>query len=338
MTNEPSDTINIWQIREAKLTDTAIVPAQEVTRPAVASVAYLVQISPPGPALGRRFAVGPDPVVIGRDTACSLPVPDGGVSRQHARIERLADGRYQVTDLGSRNGTYLNGSKVGDSVLTDGDTLQVGDCIFRFLAGDNVEAAYHEAIHRLTILDPLTGVHNRRSLTEFLDREVERASRHRRPLSVLLVDIDHFKGVNDRYGHSGGDAALRTLADRFRQRTRKDELLARYGGEEFAVVLPESDLAGAVECAERFRRAAADDPIWFDGVVFHVTVSIGVGVADRAGPATPGDLLREADARLYEAKRAGRNRVAPAARADLADTPAPTPPPVAEPTREYPLR
>lgn len=221
--------------------------------------------------------------------------------------------------------------------LGDGDTLQVGDCIFRFLAGGNVEAAYHEAIHRLTILDPLTGVHNRRSLTEFLEREVERAARHRRPLAVLLVDIDHFKRVNDQYGHAGGDAALRTLADRFRQRTRKDELLARYGGEEFAVVLPETDILGALDCAERFRRAAADDPIWFDGVIFPVTVSIGVGASDGSAQVAPADLLREADGRLYEAKRAGRNRIAPAVRFGRSDTPAPTSSPIEAPTREHKL-
>jgi diguanylate cyclase (GGDEF)-like protein len=334
---EPSDTINMWKLREARLTDTVIAPAQAVSRPEPTSTAYLVQISPAGPALGRRHPIGAGPVVIGRETTCSLPVPDGGVSRTHARIDVMSDGRYQIADLNSRNGTYLNGSKVGTTVLADGDTLQVGGCIFRFLAGGNVEAAYHEAIHRLTILDPLTGIHNRRSLTEFLEREVERAARHRRPLAVLLVDIDHFKRVNDRYGHAGGDAALRALADRFRQRTRKDELLARYGGEEFAVVLPETDLAGALDCAERFRRAAADEPVWFDQVVFSVTVSIGIGASDGSAPAEPADLIRSADARLYEAKRAGRNRVAPSVRFGPAEAPIPTSSPIMDQTREHQL-
>ena len=111
----------------------------------------------------------------------------------------------------------------------------MGDCIFRFLAGGNIEAAYHEEIQRLSTLDPLTGLHNRRYLDEFLEREIERAARHQRTLAVVLFDIDHFKTINDRCGHLAGDFTLRSLASRIKGMTRADELLSRYGGEEFCI-------------------------------------------------------------------------------------------------------
>src|SRR5262249_48481842 len=153
---------------------------------------------------------------------------------------------------------------------------------------------YHEEIHRLTVLDPLTGLHNRRYLNEHLDREAERARRHERPLAVLLMDVDHFKMVNDRFGHVTGDATLKTLATRLATLTRKDELLARYGGEEFALVLPETGLDGAVRCGERLRHAIAEQPFEFDGLAYPITISVGIA-ATPGTAATPDELLREAD-------------------------------------------
>ena len=138
-------------------------------RPA-GSEAFLVRIHPPGPALGLRYPLGPNPVVIGRVGTCAVHDPDLSVSLTHARIEQLPDGRFRVTDLGSRNGTFVNHVRVDSTVLGDGDYLRVGSAIYRFLAGGNVEAGYHEELHRLAVSDPLTGLPNRRALTEFLER------------------------------------------------------------------------------------------------------------------------------------------------------------------------
>jgi diguanylate cyclase (GGDEF)-like protein len=313
----PGKAVNLRQARPPICDDTQVVPPLPVGAPRAAD-ACLVCICPSGPGLGRRYQVGAEPVTIGRESTCSLTLPDGGVSRTHARIERQANGRYHIQDLDSTNGTYVNDARVRAGFLKDGDYVRLGERIFRFLAGGNVEASYHEEIHRLTVLDPLTGLHNRRYLNEHLDREAERARRHDRPLSVLLMDVDHFKAVNDRFGHLTGDATLKTLAGRLATLTRKDELLARYGGEEFALVLPETGLDGAICCAERLRHAIAERPFEFEGLAYPITISVGVG-ATPGSPATPDHLLREADGRLYEAKRAGRNRVAPAGRAALPD-------------------
>jgi two-component system cell cycle response regulator len=319
MSQQPDKTHNLRQLRDLA-DDTAVVPP---LRPvATAPEACLVYIYPSGPLIGRRYRVGTDPVLLGREDHCSITLADGSVSREHARLGLGPDGQYQVEDLVSTNGTFVNNARVRVGPLRDGDYLRVGNCIFRFLAGGNIEAEYHEEIHRLTILDPLTGLHNRRSLNEFLDREVERARRHRRPLSVALFDIDHFKVINDRLGHLGGDFTLKNLTMRLKELTRRDELLARYGGEEFALVLPETDLDRAILCGERIRKAVAERPFEFEGRSYPVTISVGLASVSGGDPGSAADLLRRADRWLYEAKRAGRNRVAPAAR-PAADTPPP---------------
>src|SRR5207248_1252827 len=150
------------------------------------------------------------------------------------------------------------------SLLQDGDYLRIGNCIYRYLAGGNIEAEYHEEIYRLTILDGLTQIHNQRYLVEFLEREVARSQRHGRPLSVLMFDIDRFKSINDSFGHLCGDFVLRELAGIVRDSVRKEDLFARYGGEEFALVLVETNPEQAVFVAERLRESVADQPLRFE--------------------------------------------------------------------------
>ncbi len=314
--NMTERTLNLRQLRQQIGMDTSVVPAASSLRPtpAVASVAYLVWISPSGPSLGRRFEVQGEPIVIGREATSTIVVNENSVSRSHAQVTRLADGTYRVEDLHSTNGTFVNDAPITTSLLADGDYLRCGSCIYRFLASGNVEADYHEELHRLSVIDPLTGLHNRRYLNEWLYRELDRCATGTRPLSVLLLDIDHFKNVNDRFGHLAGDATLRGLAEQLVSHTRKDELLARYGGEEFALVMPETDLERGVACGERLRRAVAETPFELDGQAYPLTVSIGVGTIAAGTRVTPEELLKLADGRLYEAKRTGRNRVAPAAR------------------------
>jgi diguanylate cyclase (GGDEF)-like protein len=234
---------------------------------------------------------------------------DESVSRNHVRIIQEDDGSHTVFDLGSTNGTFVNNASRRESPLRDGDSLRVGNCIYRFLAGGNIEADYHQEIYRLTIQDGLTHAHNRRYLTEFLEREVVRAVRHKRSLAVILLDIDHFKAVNDKLGHLAGDMALRELCARLRSVIRQDELLARYGGEEFAIVLPEADAATSRSTAERIRLLIEHQPFVFNGRPYPLTVSIGVAVIPEGESPTVAALLSQADTNLYRAKRSGRNRV-----------------------------
>jgi diguanylate cyclase (GGDEF)-like protein len=269
--------------------------------------ACLVHIYPTGPGMGTRYTLGDRPLVIGRGNDCDIRINDHSVSRRHARITRGADD-YYAEDLQSTNGTFVNDLASLTRKLEDGNYLRVGNCIYRFLAGGNVEAEYHEEIYRLTIIDALTESHNKRDLLEFLDRELARSERYRRPLSLLMLDIDHFKVINEDLGHLGGDFTLRELAARIKSNVRKEELFARYGGEEFAVVLPETTVEGAAKLGERLRKVVEQQPFRFDDRTFGVTISLGV--ATTCGEAlTPPDLIRRADEKLYQAKHQGRNRV-----------------------------
>jgi two-component system, cell cycle response regulator len=270
--------------------------------------ACLVHIYPTGPGMGSRYTLADTPLVLGRGSDCDIRINDHSVSRRHARIQPGADGYYAV-DLQSTNGSFVNDQPASMYKLKDGDYLRIGNCIYRFLTGGNVEAEYHEEIYRLTIIDALTEIHNKRYLMEFLDRELARSGRYSRPLSLVMLDIDRFRVINESLGHLGGDFTLRELAARIKGNIRKEELYARYGGEEFAVVLPETPREGAVILSERLRVAIDSQPYRYEDKVYNVTISLGVATTVGDNTMTPGNLIRLADEKLYQAKREGRNRV-----------------------------
>ena len=169
-------------------------------------------------------------------------------------------------------------------------------------------ARLYSEVQRLAITDPLTGLYNRRGFSEIGYREVERARRYKRPLSVIMLDIDHFKKVNDTYKHAVGDEVLRILAQRCRNRTREVDILGRYGGEEIVILLPETDRAGGLQAAEHLRKDVAEEP--FETEVGPLWITISLGVTDSMGGECELDeLVDRADAAMYAAKQAGRNRV-----------------------------
>ena len=270
--------------------------------------ACLVHIYPSGPDMGRRYPLAGRAVALGRGDTCDIRIPDQSVSRTHARVDAHSDG-YDVTDLKSTNGTFVNDLPASICRLKDGDYLRVGNCIYRFLAGGNVEADYHEEIYRLTIMDALTETHNKRSLIQFLEYELARSERHQRPLAVVMFDIDNFKALNDRLGHLAGDATLRELAACIRLHVRKVDLFARYGGEEFILALPETTREGALQVAEQVRARVESHPFRFEAEEFRITISLGVAATTGGATLTPADFIAEADANLYKAKHAGRNQV-----------------------------
>jgi diguanylate cyclase (GGDEF)-like protein len=271
------------------------------------SESCLVQIH--GPNLGKNYVLDAEEFSIGRDVKNNIVLDLDNVSRRHAII-RTRQGRSYVQDLGSTNGTYLNDQEVlEEAALRSGDLVKVGGAIFKFLSGGNIETLYHEEIYQLTIVDGLTQINNKRYLTEFLEREIGRCHRYNRALSLIMIDLDHFKNVNDTHGHIAGDFVLRELTQRIKQRIRKEECFARYGGEEFAIVIPESGPDNARRFAEKLRKIVADHPFVFEGKELEVTISLGV--ADMSPEMTePSQFIKAADAKLYEAKKAGRNQVA----------------------------
>jgi len=258
--------------------------------------------------LGRRFVLDSSPIRIGRGGENHIVLEGDSVSRRHAHFEQRV-GAWWCVDDGSTNGSYVNDEQImREARLGNGDRIKIGPTIFKFLSGQDVEAQYHEEIYRMTIIDGLTQVHVKRYLLEGLDKELMRARRHARDLGFLMLDIDHFKKINDVHGHLAGDYVLKEVARLLQQRIRRDEILARYGGEEFAIILPETNIEGAHALAEGLRERIEQSRYVFQGETIRVTISSGGAVlldSDR----TSMDLIKRADEKLYEAKRSGRNRV-----------------------------
>ena len=260
-----------------------------------------------GGELGRRITLPRHEVTIGRDDENTIHADLDTISRLHARLF-VRGGVHCVEDLGSTNGTFVNEEEIAEpTALRNGDLVRCGGAVFKFIEGGNVEALYHEEIYRLTITDGLTQVANQRHFADFLEREIVRAARHSRPLSMVLFDVDHFKRTNDEYGHLAGDRVLQGIAAVVVKQVRRDELLARYGGEEFAVVLPETSAGAAAMFGERIRAAVEEAAFDYDGEVLRATISVGVAALESAEDLEA--LVARADAHLYRAKHEGRNRV-----------------------------
>jgi two-component system, cell cycle response regulator len=258
--------------------------------------------------LGRRYVLSNQLTTIGRGPKNDVVVSSDAVSRQHARLERRgAD--FIVSDLGSTNGTFINNERKRplNSRLNRGDQIRVGDTVFKFLSGSDIEAQYHAVIGHMAVTDGLTNLSNRKHLDTQLSEEIARAHRHGRDLTLLMLDIDHFKTINDIHGHLAGDRVIAGLAMLLRQRLRSGDKLGRYGGEEFCAILPETGLPSATTIAEMLRAMVATNPFPIESQ--RLTVTVSIGVAALKPNMQNSDLYRAADEMLYRAKGEGRNQV-----------------------------
>jgi diguanylate cyclase (GGDEF)-like protein len=274
---------------------------------AAAEGAALVVIH--GDPLGKRIGLDVAELVIGRAPEASFQIPHRSVSRQHCRIWFDA-GVFRVRDLGSTNRTYVNQQPIVEAILQDGDLITVGETILKFIAEGSVEARYHEELHQMAMVDALTELANRRQFQDLLEKELRRAAREQQPFCLMILDIDLFKAVNDRFGHPGGDLVLKRVAAVIREHLGDGIWGARIGGEEFALVLPGTTFAEAWALAERLREDVAALGVDIEGEAQQVTISIGIAEWG-SGLVTYSDLMRAADHQLYRAKSAGRNRVEP---------------------------
>ena len=260
-----------------------------------------------GQRLGQRINLGDEPLIIGRAPEAEFQIIERSVSRAHCQITREPAG-YRIKDLDSTNKTFLNDQPIIEAELKDGDHVAVGSCVLKFMDRSSVEARYHEELYQLATADPLTDLYNRRQFLELIDREIARAANYKRPLSLLIIDLDHFKLINDEFGHPNGDLVLKKVALTLRGHSREESIIARIGGEEFAIVLAEHDLAQAVKFAESLRGALSELEFTLNDVAKKITVSIGA--ADwKPGMTSTGDFMQAADEQLYRAKDSGRNLV-----------------------------
>ncbi len=289
-----------------------------------------------GENVGHAFPVA-DGAVIGRAPEAEIRVASDDVSRRHARLT-AKDGKHFIEDLGSMNGTLINGAaSSGVTEVHEGDKIQVGTTILRFALFDDVDDRFTAHMYESALRDPLTRAFNRKYLDDRIDSEFAYSLRHDTPLTLLLFDIDHFKSVNDSWGHPTGDAVLAQLAEHVMRVIRTEDVLARYGGEEFAILSRGIDAEGARQFAERLRasvdravfirgRAPSElppvpgvDPLRETGKVTladlaaaqRIPLTISIGVATMPDPeiGQPLLLLQRADDALYRAKTDGRNRV-----------------------------
>ncbi len=266
-----------------------------------------------GADVGKIFTLAQDKplYLIGRDDNADIQILDGEISRRHAAVRFDArSNHYVVADLNSRNGTFLNGDKLSaEQPLKPTDKIRLGtQTVLRLSLGSETEAGYARKMYHVAQRDALTGAFNRRYLDERLESELAFAKRHDEPLSLLLLDLDHFKVVNDRYGHRAGDSVLSRFSKLVHEQVRTEDVVARYGGEEFAVVCRLTDEQNAIYLAERLRKTVENECFEHEGESIRITVSIGFAATSKGNVETVADLLEAADKALYVAKERGRNR------------------------------
>jgi two-component system cell cycle response regulator len=268
--------------------------------------ATLVVLS--GATVGRTIPLGADELVFGRDSSNPVCVPDEGVSRHHAALRPLSDGLWEVRDLGSTNGTLVNGERIARRVLHDGDRLLLGHTVLKFFAQAEVDEEYQRQTYELSVRDGLTQLYNRRFFDDRLHAEVAYARRHRTVLALLMIDLDHFQHVNDVHGHTAGDQVLREVAASMRERVRAEDILARWAGQKFALLAREIPSEGACTLAERLRQGVHSLTIVHGWTEIRVTASIGVASTEGSPDLTETALVEVADRLLDQAKAGGGDR------------------------------
>lgn len=262
-----------------------------------------------GDYLGEIYPLDKATCILGRDQDVDIILSDDGVSRRHATIEKKPEG-FVLTDLKSTNGTEINGVTVQHAPLTDGDKIQLGTTVLKFCYQDDIDNEYHRQLRNLAIRDGLTRIYNKRYFLDALRKEFHYSQRHDVALSVLLFDIDHFKKLNDTYGHPAGDFVLKRLATILEKGIRGYDVFARYGGEEFVFLLRGLSHSAAIPFAERIRKLIDEACFTYENQQLAVTISVGLATNESSQRyETEEALVAAADASLYQAKQSGRNRV-----------------------------
>lgn len=268
--------------------------------------AQLVVLS--GSSVGQLFDLAGEQI-IGRGRDADIRLQGDGISRHHARILVRGD-KVQIEDLGSTNGSWVNGGKIHIQQLADGDKIQLGSAtILKFSYHDEMDEDFQRQMFESASRDVLTQIYNKRFFSERLSSEFAYAARHKVSLSLILFDLDHFKAVNDTYGHLAGDYVLSRMTKVVMPAIRSEDVFARYGGEEFVVLSRSTTPPSALIVSERIRSLVESHPFEFEGRRITVTVSIGVAAMPHPGVTSPDELIGLADKALYEAKHGGRNRV-----------------------------
>jgi len=269
--------------------------------------AYFLMLA--GQDMGRILRVGESTISFGRDKKCTVSIEDDQVSRKHAEAKRETGGIY-LYDLKSTNGTLVNGRRIRRRRLKSNDRVQIGGItVFKFIIQDELESQFSEDLYNLANRDHLTQTYNKKHFLDRLYTDFSFARRHKDSLSVIMLDIDTFKKINDTYGHLAGDSILQEMCRRLTEQLRKEDILARYGGEEFVLLLRSTDKNNAVAVAEKMRQSIESPPFRIGKHEEKITISLGISSFDGDNYKDAKQMLLRADHRLYQAKRNGRNQI-----------------------------
>jgi two-component system cell cycle response regulator len=264
-----------------------------------------------GKPLGRQFILDTGPKVIGRKAGCEILVRDRSVSKVHAEISRDEKENLFITDMNSTNGTAVNNKILEPNTafpLSDGDFLKLGNVVLKFTAGGKIDNVFYQAISDLANRDELTGVLNRKGIMYALDEQFDNARVVGEPFSVIMLDFDNFKSVNDKFGHAAGDFVLKETGRILESAIRSNDFVGRFGGDEFLLLLVNTSLSIACEVAERVRSQIRGREFFFEGNKISLTVSLGISSLD-SSILSGSDLFKVADMAHYNAKRRGGDRV-----------------------------
>ncbi|MGN6108981.1 MAG: diguanylate cyclase [Kofleriaceae bacterium] len=297
-----------WDDWDEDTTATGVATEQAGESPRTRERPCLTAIT--GTSAGHVHRIPRGESVIGRSLGADIRIVDDGVSRRHARLRDDGE-QLWIDDLESRNGTFVNGQRIERGVLLrEGDKIAIGrTAVLRFAYHDQLDESFHENLLSSALRDPLTRLFNKRYLLDRLDSELKFAQRHDTALSLLMLDLDHFKHMNDGHGHLAGDAVLANVAGALARAVRNEDIVARFGGEEIAIVLRAIAFERALQLGERLRRLVEQTATPYKGRELRTTVSIGVAGYPTTRAETVEQLLEAADQALYRAKREGRNRV-----------------------------
>lgn len=296
---------------EDDLEDTRVAQLGEIQHDLLATSprdkAYLIVLA--GSNVGEMYRLEGPETVIGRASNATIRLNDDGISRRHARLIQLSD-QVLLEDLKSANGTLVNGEAIVQRPLQDGDKIRLGSTtILKFTYHDHLDESFQQQMYDAALRDGLTKAYNKKYFLNRLDGEIAYARRHRADLSLVMFDCDHFKRLNDTWGHLAGDAVLVKVSKLALGTVRTEDIFARYGGEEFGVICRGVKLASAAIVAERLRSLVEFTSFEHEGERMPVTISVGVAAHPDLPVETASQLIAAADEALYEAKRSGRNRV-----------------------------
>ena len=277
---------------------------QTPVRPVSGGRASLVVIS--GGEIGAEISLDPGqcPMELGRMT-CAPLVQAASVSRKHARVEWSEEEGFSLGDMGSSNGTFVNGNPALHTVLKNGDRIVMGDVVLKFAVQDEVDAQFHQDVHRLIHYDQLTGLLTMETFRRRLDAML-RAGISSSPFCLAMTDLDGLKKVNDTHGHLAGRMVVREMGAMMRQSLRPQDLAGLYGGDEAIVLFPDTRLEEAQAVAEVLRKCIEERCFEHHGQNFGVSISQGLAEWPRHGK-TAEALIAAADKALYAAKHDGRN-------------------------------